>query len=489
MNYKELLLPFLNSEYKSLGIFIFFLISINLLINTVLQIFIKNKNLIDNIKIFKWIFLIVLANYINEIGILDFNIKDTYLFTINLVLTWLLFLSFLNGFYVNIYLKKIKKEKINHIFIDLTKIAVFIILFIIFLKKALNLDPSSILTSSAILTGIIGLSMQDTIGSLISGLLIKLEKPFDLGDWIKVKDLEGRVVEISWRYTKIQTLGLDYILIPNNSISKDTLINYSQPVPKVFKSVEIGVDLNVPPVKVKNTIKEVLQNIPDIAQNLRQRVFLIRYEDFRAIYKIGYYVNNIEQYRVVQDQVLSSIWYQFKKKNIEISLPKYVLFRGEKDKKDYSKIEHLISQSKLFKNLTKEEIHILISCSYIKNYLKGDFIVKKGEKDTEMYFILQGSVEIKDNDKISLTLYAGNFFGEMSLLTNQPRSADVIAKENVQCMVIDREGFKVILSQNKALLANIETIFKERQKYFLSKYPSKQIESNLWLKFKQIFHI
>ncbi|SDN27491.1 Small-conductance mechanosensitive channel [Desulfonauticus submarinus] len=486
---QNFLSSFLVSHLKSIWWFLSFLILSYFLASFLLKSCVKKESLKQNLEFLKWLGLIFIANYLDKFFIDSKHIYSKYLFGLNLFLIWMLFNSFLNGLFVNIYLNKIKKQKVNHIFIDLTKLIAFGVLFIIFLKEVINIDPGSILTSSAILTGVIGLSMQDTIGSLISGLLIQIEKPFSLGDWIKVKEFEGRVVEISWRYTKIQTISFDYILIPNNSISRDTLINYSRPLPKIFRAVEIGVDLNIPPVKVKRSILEVLNTVSGIANNPKPRIAILRYENFRIIYRIGYYIYNLEQYRQIQDEVLTSIWYQFKRHNIEVSLPKYIFFRGKEKITDYSEIENLIASSILFKNLSKQALKLLIESSYIKTFNPKDFIIKKGEKDTEMYFIIKGRVEVKDKTTTLSILKQGDFFGEMSLLTGQPRSADVIALDKVECLIVDREGFRMILSQNKQLLENIQEIFEQRQKSFQENKFSETNKENLWKKFKNIFHL
>ncbi len=175
--------------------------------------------------------------------------------------------------------------------------------------------------------------MQDTIGSLISGLLIQIEKPFSIGEWIKVNNLEGRVVEINWRYTKIQTINFDYIFIPNNSISRDTLINYSRPISRIYRYIDVGINFSISPVRIKNTILEILTQIPEIAKNPLPRVLLIDYDNFRMIYRIGYYIDRFEKHRQVQDKILSSLWYAFKQKIFLFPYLNKTLFLIEKKKK------------------------------------------------------------------------------------------------------------------------------------------------------------
>ncbi|MGX9364844.1 mechanosensitive ion channel family protein [Desulfoplanes sp. PS50] len=216
---------------------------------------------IKAIRFLKWFFVLI-SVYVLEYMVfpkMGISVPEIPFLFIKAVVIWFVVIRFLDGCYAEIYLKKIKKEQVNHIFIDLTKFLFFIVIVVVVLKSAFDIDPSSILTSSAILTAVIGFAMQDTIGSLISGLLIQIEKPFAIGDWISVATNEGKVVEISWRYTKIKTISRDYVLIPNNSISKDTLINFNRPIPYVRRQIEIGVDFSIPPIRVKTALMEVLE--------------------------------------------------------------------------------------------------------------------------------------------------------------------------------------------------------------------------------------
>ncbi|MDD4649132.1 MAG: mechanosensitive ion channel family protein [Desulfoplanes sp.] len=385
-------------------------------------------------------------------------------FSAKAVVIWFVLISFLDGWYVEIYLKKIKHRQVNHIFIDLTKLVLFVILGIVILKFTFDINPGSILTSSAILTAVIGFAMQDTIGSLISGLLIQIEKPFELGDWISVAAHEGKVVEISWRYTKIMTLSKDYILIPNNSISKDTLVNFNRPIPYVRRQTEIGVDFSIPPVRVKAALMEVLEKSSIILMTPAPIVRLIEYGPYRMQYQIIFYVRQFESARRAIDEINTSIWYQFRKEHIPVPYPQSELAVKEYHQRedDTPAIVETVKHIPLFRGMTDENLDLLVRSSYVKGFLHDQAIVRKGATDTTLFVILEGKVEVACNGKKLAEFEAGNFFGEMALLTGEPRSADIKAVEYARCLVVDREGFRMILSASPLIYDNIQNMFNER---------------------------
>ncbi len=460
-----------------------------------LDVLAKHHNIsIKVVRFLKWFFLLI-SLYVLEYTVLPkmrLGVPEEALLFVKVIVIWFVVIQFLDGCYAEIYIKKIKHEQVNHIFIDLIKLLIFIVLVVVLLKNTFDIDPSSILTSSAILTAVIGFAMQDTIGSLISGLLIQIEKPFAIGDWIAVATHEGKVVEISWRYTKIKTISRDYVLIPNNSISRDTLVNFNRPIPYVRQQIEIGVDFSVPPVRVKMALMEVLEKSSSILKNPSPIIRLMEYGPYRMQYRIIFYVPQFEAVRRAIDEINTSIWYQFRKEHIPIPYP-----QSELAVRDYqqpadetSAIVEMLQEISLFKGMLDDNLDLLVRTSCVKNFMQDQFIVRKGSTDTTLFVLLAGKVAVEYEGRSLTEFEAGNFFGEMALLTGQPRSADIKAVQAARCLVIDREGFRMILSKSPKIYENIQTMFHERmldrdKKGML--HAKKMEGTTLLERFRQIF--
>src|SRR5437867_4389489 len=95
-----------------------------------------------------------------------------------------------------------------------------------------------LLTTSAVSAVVIGFALQDTLGNAFAGLAIQSERPFHVGDWVKVAEHEGRVAEVTWRATKLRTKAGNFVILPNNVVSKEAITNYSQPVAPTRLQVE-----------------------------------------------------------------------------------------------------------------------------------------------------------------------------------------------------------------------------------------------------------
>lgn len=102
----------------------------------------------------------------------------------------------------------------------------------------------------------------------------------------------------------------------------------------------------------------------------------------------------------------------------------------------------------LFRSLGKEEIREIVSSTKETSFPTGSSIVKEGDAGLGFYLIVEGQALVKRGDKVLSKLGKGNFFGEMSLFDDQPRSADVVAAEPTKCRVILKWNFWALVSKN-----------------------------------------
>jgi len=353
---------------------------------------------------------------------------------------------------------------ISRIIRDLIKFFILIFFALLFMRYVLRLNLATILTPSAIFTAIIGLSMQDTFGNLVAGIIIQLEKPFDIGDWIEIDGQKAQVKEINWRYTKVETMDAIYIIIPNNKICTDRVINYNKPTTLVRQHLIIGVDYSVPPFRVKRAILDILKANPHITHKERSAVFLNEYGDSSVNYSIDYFISNIALHRVVRDDIYSAVWYQFQKHGINIPFPvRTVIMKPESQAlADVSAITGLLATFPFFENVSRESIEHLARFGLLHSVEADHALVQDGEAGESMFFILEGEFRVlKDKTQVA-TLKTGNCFGEMSLLTGETRNARIESIAHGRLLEIDRSAFKILIESEPSIMRRIEKVFEER---------------------------
>src|SRR2546423_1778839 len=153
---------------------------------------------------------------------------------------------------------------------DLLIALAYIIIAISLLSRS-GVDLTGIVATSAVITAVIGFSLQDTLGNIMGGMALQMERTISVGDWVRMPDQqEGRVTEIRWRQTSIETRNWDTIVIPNSVLMKGqvTLLGRRAGAPRQHRQwVYFNVDFRHSTTEVIDVVEKALQAepIPNVA--------------------------------------------------------------------------------------------------------------------------------------------------------------------------------------------------------------------------------
>jgi small-conductance mechanosensitive channel/CRP-like cAMP-binding protein len=346
--------------------------------------------------------------------------------------------------------------------------------------RAAGVEPGSLLTTSALLTAVLGLSLQDTLGNLFAGLAIQAQQPFGVGDWIQFDDDAdhiGKVHEINWRATRILTLTQVEITIPNALAAKAPLVNYSRPNHVVRQDVRVVAPASVSPDKARHWMLQALRHTPYVLPAPEPHVVTVDYDERGIIYEVRFFITAFDLREMIKGDVRERIWYALHREGYEIPVPGRrveVVRRAPQpakestDSADYR--YRLLSRLDLFQGLTQEQIKTLAQHCRHQAYGHEELIVRQGDRTSEMFIVERGQVRIEadlqgsDQPHIISTLDRGDFFGEMSLLTGEARVANVVATEETEVLVLTRETFAPIIESNPTLADRISRVLAERRK-------------------------
>jgi small-conductance mechanosensitive channel len=96
---------------------------------------------------------------------------------------------------------------------------------------------------------VVGLALQEPLGNLFSGLMLLMERPFEVGDTIEVGSMAGEVKEVNWRSAHIEARGGAIQVVPNSTLNKETIVNFSRPQPNRMELVDVAFSFRIPPTK------------------------------------------------------------------------------------------------------------------------------------------------------------------------------------------------------------------------------------------------
>lgn len=348
---------------------------------------------------------------------------------------------------------------------DVLDFILYVIITIPILKTQLKLDVTTLLGTSAVLSLVLGFALQDTLGNLFSGLSLQLESPFDVGDFIKVADKEGRVVQIAWRSTRIETMRREAITIPNSLIAKEKVTNYTRGGLPIAIDLEFGASYSAPPNFVKAEVMEALREAPLVLNDPLPWVRVANFSDSAITYKTRFFIADYAAVPHVTDEVLGRLWYRFGRTGIEIPFPQQVVhFRTEEKAKADPDLE-LLSNLPLFKPFPVEEAVGLSRAALQRTFGKGEEVITEGRAGSSFYVVVSGRLSVRAGTPAReiAVLERGAAFGEMSLLTGEPRSATVVAMEDCTLFEMGRDVFARHLEAHPERLAQLATMIEERK--------------------------
>ncbi|TET24742.1 MAG: mechanosensitive ion channel [Candidatus Cloacimonadota bacterium] len=372
--------------------------------------------------------------------------------------------------YKESYIPAHQEIQIPFLLIDIIRWLILLAVLFIILRAFFNISLTGIFATSAVATAVIGFALQDILKNFFAGITLNMEIPFKRGDWIEIGGSIGEVVGMSWRATKIKTIEGNFVIVPNANIAQENIVNYSAHQKTLARYVNVGVHYRFPPKLVKDIIKEAVLSTEGVLKKPEPVTRLITFKDFSVEYQCKFWIRDYPNLYNIEDAVKSKIWYFFKENEIEIPFPIRTIYthKGVKTgKKEIGAIVSLLEQVQIFAPLTKQEIAKLARQFILGYFARGEKLIHEGEEGSTFFIIKEGkvSVNVTIGDRVKKVKFLGasDFFGEMSLLTGEKRSATIIAEEETEVLILDREDFALILKKKPAIADGISKILALRK--------------------------
>ncbi|MBI5890417.1 MAG: mechanosensitive ion channel [Nitrosomonadales bacterium] len=365
---------------------------------------------------------------------------------------------------------------------DIFVIIAYIAWFMVRLRYA-GLDLGSILATSAMITAVVAFAMQDTLGNILGGLALQLDNSVEVGDWIKVDDISGKVVDIRWRSTLVETRNWETVVFPNSQLMKNKFMvlgrRTDQPV-QWRRWVWFNVGLEVAPTRVVSVVEDsILQtDIANVARNPAPNCLLMDMDDKGyARYALRYWLTDLAADDPTDAMLRWHIMSALHRAGIKPAQQGQSLHITKENEK-YDEAVHqrevqlrikTLRKVELFSQLNDAELTGLAQSLQYSPFAKGNIITRQGDERSHwLYIIINGEADVfvdlpNGKRRAVRTLGRGNFFGEMGLLTGAPRSAWVVARTDVECYRIDKEVIEVILHARPGIADEISHILVTRR--------------------------
>ncbi|MET0593972.1 MAG: mechanosensitive ion channel family protein [Polyangiaceae bacterium] len=354
------------------------------------------------------------------------------------------------------------------------------------LMHSAGVKLSSIVATSAVVTAVIGLSLQATLGNVVGGLALQLDDSIREGDWIELESkMQGRVRQIRWRHSVIETRDWDTLIVPNSQLLAQTIkvLGKRDGEKKPHRMwVYFSVDHRFAPGQVISIINEALQGapIPNVAAEPKAHCILFdlskENRDSYAYYAVRYWLTDLAADDPTNSFVRERIYAALRRAQMPLALPASTVFLSQDDPEHTERKrtrEHgtrlaALQSVDLFAQLSDEEKGRLADAARFAPFSAGEIVTRQGSPAHWLYILTKGRAEVRlsgaaGEEKKVAELKAPSFFGEMALMTGAPREATVVAITDVECMRVDKDDFKQILGERPELAQEMSKVLAERR--------------------------
>ena len=332
---------------------------------------------------------------------------------------------------------------------------------------------TSLLATSGVIAMIIGLAIQINISNIFSGIAINIEHPFRVGDWVQIGNFEeGKVVDITWRTTRIITREGCILSIPNSMAAESPINNFDYPDDSFWLRFIVHIHPAHPPERVQKIIRDAVISTEVVLKVPEPYVIFRGISDWAADYLVYCAVRDYTWRLLHEQAVWTRVWTHLNRVGIAPAIQRQEihLFRGVKERGEEAatKPSTLLGEVDLFRPFSDEAKQTLSDNIRSHRLSMGEIIVRQGDVGNSLFIIVEGVVGVRvqstEGEQVEVArLGAGNFFGEMALLTGEDRTATVIAITDVHLYEITKEDLAPLMEEQLEVLERISKILTQRQ--------------------------
>lgn len=357
------------------------------------------------------------------------------------------------------------RRRIPSIFLDVARFALIAIGITVIMAYVWGANVGGLFTALGVTSIVLGLALQNSVGQIISGLLLLFEQPFRLGDWITVPTAagrpaaHGRVVEVNWRATHIDTGG-NLLVMPNAELAGASFTNYSRPVGEHRLTVVTTFDAADTPDDVCEMLSSVAATLPELRSDGQITTLYLGAAEYET--SIPLYTPAVDD--SVRSTFLRWVWYAARRHGLRLN--------GVGD--DFGTPERIASAMRAVAStlrLADDEQQEIAEVVRLVRYGNGERLQQPGQVPTGMRFIVDGRVGLSVTDQDGVVVQArvlerGDFLGQTTL-TREPVLATALAVEEVTVLEIARDEIERLVHRKPILLQVIGAVIAERRAHEL----------------------
>ena len=389
------------------------------------------------------------------------------------LLSTALLVALVNRYVWDLYFERRKQTPIPHFLREVVALILFLValLFVLSLGYHAERELKGLVVGSGVIALVLGFAGQNFLSGIIAGMSIQVNRPYKVGDWLKVGDTYGEVREINWRSTRLCTNDNIYLDIPNNEMVQHTITNLTYPNRIHFMRLQINAEYGAPPNRVKDALMRATIQVPGVEKDPPPQIYVSEYGESAIVYQIKFAMTTHSGYYEVRDAIYTNAWYEFRRRKIAIPFPQRTLHLerkvGPPADEGHGEALSILRGEPLFQCLSETQLDHLVKQARLNHFGRGERVIEEGADGDSMFILLRGAAQVsvaKNGSIIPVaTLSSGDCFGEMSLLTGEKRSATVKADGDCYVMEIGKDVMGDVIRDSPECLRQLSELLATRK--------------------------
>lgn len=367
---------------------------------------------------------------------------------------------------------------------DLVRFVLILVGTALVLSIVWKTDLGGLITALGVSSIVIGLALQDTLGNVFSGIALLFGRPFKVGDWLQLGDTVGKVNEVNWRAVHLMTREQEMLIIPNSVLAKEIFKNYNRPVKMHVEPVDVGFSYNDPPNKVKRVMMEVALATKGVLEKPPPVVQTVNYNDSSIDYRVRLFLTDYSKVPQIRDEFMTRVWYAANRYGLNIPFPIRTVFHQQIEpanrEMESSRVLEELRSLPSFAMVDPDTLRDLLPDIEIRNFGEGETVIRQGDVGVKLHLILKGQVKVSVNSRgIDAEIdrfERGEFFGTLTLLSNEANPNTVVALEDLEVAVFETEALHIMLARTPRLAQEMGAVIEARRNAIeLAKQPPSRI--------------
>jgi small-conductance mechanosensitive channel len=381
---------------------------------------------------------------------------------------------------------------------DILVVALYLGAAALILRHVVGMDPTALLSSGAIAAAVIGLSLQETLGNLFSGISMHLDPAFRVGDWVEItgnlrggpgrETLIGEVTATTWRTVQLRTENGDMDILPNRVLAQAVVTNLYVPSGLHRRTAKVIVephqDLHVAVAK----LTRALGGIPH-HEHHKPEVVVHSFDMGGAVFEMRWWALGYRHGRAGNFLAMRLACTVLPREGFALLGPHGATTLHPKHREmSEGFLKQLLTQL----HLPEDWVQDLKGKIVLRHVAPDEGIIREGDPGNSLFAVLEGQLKVvrpmEQTEpytgifwKTLAQLKTGDWFGEASLLTGAPRNATVVAESACELVEIPKAAFEQSIQREPQVLERLVDVMEARSRSMQTQAPEKQLPRDQWL--------